>query len=149
MHIGELARKASVNIQTIRFYERQGLLPSPQRNHAGYRLYDTNDLDRVTFVKKNQELGFTLDEIKQLMDLYNVVAALPKPLRRKPNELRGIISLGQERLHVMDHKIRTLQKMRRQLISMLQALQAPVVTACPVSHAASTPPSAKCPQKSS
>ena len=149
MHIGELASKASVNVQTIRFYERQGLLPSPQRNQAGYRLYDTNDLDRVNFVKKNQELGFTLDEIKQLMDLHNVVTALPKPFRRKPNELQGIISLGQERLHVIDHKIRTLQKMRRQLISMLQQLEAPVVTGCPVSQATSLPPSAKCPGKSS
>jgi hypothetical protein len=87
MHIGELAHKATVNIQTIRFYEREGLLPPPARNDSGYRCYDAGDLDRVTFIKRNQELGFTLEEIKQLLDLHRVVAAMTFPLRHKPTEL--------------------------------------------------------------
>jgi hypothetical protein len=52
MHIGELARQAAVNIQTIRFYERQGLLPAPTRNEAGYRCYEKSDLERVTFISR-------------------------------------------------------------------------------------------------
>jgi DNA-binding transcriptional MerR regulator len=62
MPIGDLARKAAVNIQTIRFYEREGLLPVPSRNRSGYRRYESGDLERVTFIKRNQELGFTLEE---------------------------------------------------------------------------------------
>src|SRR5215469_612783 len=62
MRTGELARKAGVNLQTIRFYEREGLLPEPARNVSGYRSYQTSDLDRVIFIRRNQELGFTLAE---------------------------------------------------------------------------------------
>ena len=94
--------------------------------------------------------GFTLEEIKQLINLHGVVAALPKPLRRKPSELHGIGALGQERLQVINQKIRMLQNMRRQLMSMLKQLESPVVVSCPVSHetgALSTPPA--CPRKSS
>ena len=84
MLIGELARRASVNIQTIRFYEREGLLPAPSRNNSGYRRYEASDLERVTFIKRNQELGFTLDEIKQLLDLHRVVAANKFPCATNP-----------------------------------------------------------------
>lgn len=148
MHIGDLARSAAVNVQTIRFYERQGLLPAPLRNESGYRCYDENDRERVIFIKRNQELGFTLAEIKQLMDLHRVVAAIPKPLRRKPNELSGIIAIGRERLDVVNQKIRTLHNMRRQLVSLIQQLESPVVLHCPVSQDPPRVPS-KCPQKSS
>jgi MerR family copper efflux transcriptional regulator len=133
MHIGELARKATVNIQTIRFYERQGLLPAPSRNSSGYRCYATRDLERVTFIKRNQELGFTLVEIKQLVDLHQAVAAMPFPLRRKPSELRGIIAIGRERLGTINEKVRTLHTMRRQLSSLLRKLESPIVATCPAS----------------
>jgi MerR family copper efflux transcriptional regulator len=133
MHIGELAHKAAVNIQTIRFYERQGLLPAPSRNSSGYRCYVTSDLERVTFIKRNQELGFTLGEIKQLVDLHRAVAAMPFPLRRKPSELRGIIAIGRERLDTINEKVRTLYTMRRQLASLLRKLESPTVATCPAS----------------
>jgi ABC-type antimicrobial peptide transport system permease subunit len=64
MRIGELARKGSVNIQTIRFYERPGLFPAPSRGSSGYRCYEAHDLERLIFIKGNHRLGFTLDEIK-------------------------------------------------------------------------------------
>ncbi len=133
MHIGELARKAAVNIQTIRFYERQGLLPAPLRNSSGYRSYATSDLERVTFIKRNQELGFTLVEIKQLVDLHQAVAAMPFPLRSKPSELRGIIAIGRERLDAINQKVQTLHTMRRQLASLLRKLESPTVATCPAS----------------
>ena len=144
MQIGELARCAAVNIQTIRFYERQGLLPRPKRDQSGYRSYDPADHDRLMFIKRNQDLGFTLSEIKQLIDLHRVVAAIPKPLRRKPTELRGIIAIGRERLEVINEKMKSLQSMRRQLLSMLRHLESPVVAACPVSQQGKSP--AKCPR---
>jgi DNA-binding transcriptional MerR regulator len=131
MHIGELAAKAAVNIQTIRFYEREGLLPAPSRNNSGYRCYGPSDLERVTFIKRNQELGFTLGEIMQLLDLHRVVAAMPLPLHRKPEELLGIIALGHERLDTINEKIQTLRTMRRRLTSLLQQLESATVATCP------------------
>ena len=133
MHIGELARAAAVNIQTIRFYEREGLLPVPTRNNSGYRCYDTGDIERVTFIKGNQELGFTLGEIKQLLDLHRVVAAMTFPLRQKPAELLGIIELGRERLEAINQKVRSLHAMQRRLTSLLKQLDAATLAACPAS----------------
>jgi len=146
MHIGELARKAAVNIQTIRFYERQALLAPPARNRSGYRCYQPADLERVTFIKRNQELGFTLQEIKQLIDLHQAVAVMEFPLRRKPSELRGIIAIGRERLEAINRKVDTLQSMRRQLHALLRCLEAPTVSTCPASARKMTCP---VPQKSS
>lgn len=100
------------------------------------------------FIKRNQELGFSLTEVKQLMELHRVVAAVPKPLRRKPHELHGIIAIGRERLDAINQKIRTLHAMRRQLVSMIKQLESPVVLACPVSKEP-RPATRKCPQKSS
>ena len=133
MHIGELARAAGVNIQTIRFYERQALLPKPPRNSSGYRSYERKDVERVTFIKRNQELGFTLTEIKQLIQLHGSMAALPKPFRRKPEQVRAIISLGRERLSVIDEKVRLLRAMRRELNSVVEYLENMTATVCPVS----------------
>lgn len=61
--IGQLAKQAKVNIETIRYYERRGLLPEPQRRASGYREYSTDDVIRLRFIKRAQELGFTLKEI--------------------------------------------------------------------------------------
>jgi DNA-binding transcriptional MerR regulator len=133
MHIGELARAAGVNIQTIRFYERQALLPKPVRNSSGYRSYEHKDVERVTFIKRNQELGFTLTEIKQLIQLHGSMAALPKPLRRKPEQVRAIISLGRDRLSVIDEKVRLLRAMRRELSAVVDYLENMSGTVCPVS----------------
>jgi DNA-binding transcriptional MerR regulator len=69
MRIGELADRLSVNPQTIRFYERIGLLPDPQRTPAGYRIYSEDDLERVTFIKTAQRLNITLDEIREILSL--------------------------------------------------------------------------------
>jgi DNA-binding transcriptional MerR regulator len=132
MRTGELARKAGVNLQTIRFYEREGLLPEPARTVSGYRSYQTSDLDRVIFIRRNQELGFTLAEIKQLIDLHSVLASTgPRHFRTRPNELQGIIEIGRERLLAIKEKSRLLNTMRRQLEWLLQRLESTSVTACP------------------
>lgn len=67
--IGELAAAAGVGRDTIRYYERMGLLREPARTAAGYRLYDTTDLERVNFIRSAQELGFTLEQARQLLAL--------------------------------------------------------------------------------
>ncbi|MDL0432766.1 Hg(II)-responsive transcriptional regulator [Marinobacter sp. TBZ242] len=69
MTIGGLARAANVHIETIRYYQRRGLLPEPQRPPGGIRRYGDADIDRLTFVKTAQQLGFSLDEIIDLLRL--------------------------------------------------------------------------------
>ncbi len=67
--IGKLAKKTNVSIDSIRFYERRGLLAEPMRTEANYRCYPLDTAARLRFIKKAQKLGFSLDEIKGLMDL--------------------------------------------------------------------------------
>ena len=67
MQIGEMAKKGGVSIQTIRFYERRGLLPSPPRKESGYRLYGQADLKRLLFIRQAKALGFSLDEIRTIL----------------------------------------------------------------------------------
>src|ERR1700757_4910695 len=74
MRIGQLAASAEVNVQTLRFYEREGLLRIPQRTPSGYRSYDQSDLDRVRFIRLCQGLGFTLREVHQLLHLHARIA---------------------------------------------------------------------------
>ena len=69
MKIGEFAHDAGVNVQTVRYYERRGLLPEPDRRPSGYREYGPDALDRLHFIKRAQELGFTLTEIRELLAL--------------------------------------------------------------------------------
>lgn len=69
MTIGELARRAEVNVQTVRYYERRGLLADPARRPSGYRVYPEAALDRLKFIRRAQELGFTLNEIGELLTL--------------------------------------------------------------------------------
>lgn len=70
MQIGEVARKANVSIQTLRYYERLGLLNAPKRKPSGYRKYDAREIQRVRFIKRAQDLGFALAEISDLLTLW-------------------------------------------------------------------------------
>jgi MerR family transcriptional regulator, mercuric resistance operon regulatory protein len=69
IHIGELSRQTGCNVETVRYYERVGLLPRPPRSEARYRLYDTAAVRRLAFVRRARELGFTLDEVRALLAL--------------------------------------------------------------------------------
>jgi DNA-binding transcriptional MerR regulator len=132
MRSGELARNAGVNLQTIRFYEKQGLLPKPERTASGYRSYQQSDLERVLFIKRNQELGFTLAEIKQLIDLHSVLAPMrQKHFRQRPSELQGIIEIGRERLLAIKEKSQMLNSIRRRLEWVLEQLESTKVVSCP------------------
>lgn len=71
MQIGELAKEAGVNTQTIRFYERRGLLKAPARTQKGYRSYSDSSVKIVQFIKQSKELGYTLSEIKELLTLHD------------------------------------------------------------------------------
>lgn len=67
--IGRLARKAGVNVETVRYYQRIGLVPEPQKPAGGFRRYAPETIDRITFIKRAQALGFSLDEVRELLEL--------------------------------------------------------------------------------
>lgn len=69
LKIGELASASGVNIETVRYYERRGILPQPKRRESGYREYTTEDVLRLRFIKRAQQLGFSLQEISELLSL--------------------------------------------------------------------------------
>lgn len=70
--IGELAKRANVNIETIRYYERRGLLKKPPRSALNYRIYSIEVLKRILFIKRAKKLGFTLEEIKELLSIREI-----------------------------------------------------------------------------
>lgn len=67
--IGEVARRVGIGVETVRFYEREGLVAPPPRSASGYRLYPDEAVDRLRFIRRAKELGFTLEEIRGLLDL--------------------------------------------------------------------------------
>ena len=71
MRIGELAKTTGIGIDAIRFYERHGLLPEPKRRESGYRTYAVDDVRLLQFIARAKQLGFSLQEIRELLELYN------------------------------------------------------------------------------
>lgn len=69
LRIGELAKRSGLSVETLRYYERRGLIPPPERLASGYRSFPEQTLDRLVFIKRSKELGFSLDEIAELLQL--------------------------------------------------------------------------------
>jgi DNA-binding transcriptional MerR regulator len=119
MRIGELSQRAGVNIQTVRFYERQNLLRKPARTAAGYRSYVEADLARVVFIKQSQQLGFTLHEIRELIEIHDPQKSAPGA-RAKAGEWSRAVRLAEARLQQIDEKIRFLRNFRAQLSAVVK-----------------------------
>lgn len=81
--IGETARRAGVNRETVRYYERRQLIDEPDRRRSGYRIFSQQHIDQIKFIKRAQELGFTLSEIKELMTLRLDDSTSCEQVRRK------------------------------------------------------------------
>jgi len=107
--VGELAERAGVGVQTLHYYERLGLLPKPDRSASNYRLYPADAIRRVQFIKKAQSLGFTLEEIKEILGL--------RGQGRAP--CRCVADVGKKHLQELDARIAALQKFRRELAAVV------------------------------
>lgn len=105
MMIGELAQRAHVNIDTIRYYERRGLIPEPKRRKSGYREFSDDYVKRIRFIKRVQELGFTLSEIEDLLALRSAPKA----------DCGDIKGRAVAKLEDIEEKIRDLQRMKKVL----------------------------------
>ena len=134
MRIGELAERAGVNIQTLRFYEREKLLRAPVRTASGYRSYEERDLERVRFIRLCQGLGFTLREIHQLLELHKSLTEYKGLAVMKPAAVKKIVEMANERLTVIDEKLGVLRTMRGELTSLVEALTSDAPAVCPVSR---------------
>jgi DNA-binding transcriptional MerR regulator len=130
MKIGELSKATGVQVGTIRFYERKKLLRPAGRTPSGYRTYSEQDVNSVKGIRLTQDLGFTLKEIKELLDLHRTVARLPEPIVDR-NGMRHAMAMTEEKLRVLDQKVRQLRRMRRDVARMLVALQKAAGDACP------------------
>lgn len=124
--IGLVARRAGVGVETVRFYERQGLIEEPPRRLSGYREYDDEVVARLGFIRRAKELGFTLKEIKELLSL-----------RRDPSTPAGDVKRRAEaKIADIETKMRTLQKMKKALGKLTSACCGSTTTAeCPLLHA--------------
>ena len=119
---GALARAADVNIETIRYYEKIGLMPEPVRAGNRYRVYDETGLKRLSFIRRCRELGFSLDQVRDLLGLVDGGDYTCAEVRDL-----SVVRLGDVR-----QKIRDLRKMERTLKEMVSQCDGGLVPECPI-----------------
>lgn len=121
--IGRLADKAGVNVETIRYYQRRGLMAEPEKPTSGHRRYASEAIKRVRFIKRAQVLGFTLDEVGSLLELDEASACA---------ETR---ELAAHKLQVIEDKLADLKAMRKALTALLRQCDTGMTTGnCPIIH---------------
>ncbi len=109
--IGELAKHARVNLETIRYYERQELLPKPPRSQSGYRAFPEESVGRIRFIKQAQKVGFSLKEIKELL-----------MLQTKPHSVAA--DLGEQveaKIAHIEEKLRALRTIKKDLTRLINS----------------------------
>lgn len=125
MRIGTAAEQAGVNVQTLRYYERRGLLPKPPRRTSGYRDFRDDAVRLVRFVKRAQDLGFTLDEVEELLRLRT-------DERRDRARVRAV---AEQRIRQIEGKIAELREMRRALSHLVHCCHEGSTLECPIIEA--------------
>ena len=123
--IGALSRQTGVNIETIRYYERTGLLAKPARTAGGYRSYEPADARRLLFVRRTRDLGFSLDQVRQLLTLAD----------RKSRSCRAVHALGCAHLAEISAKIADLKRMESILADLVAGCAQGTMPACPLLEA--------------
>lgn len=122
MLIGALSKRTGCNIETIRFYERIGIMPNPARTQGGHRVYTQDHLKRLTFVRRSRELGFTLDQVRNLLSLVDSDDYTCDEVKEMTLEHMGDVR----------HKIADLRKLERVLNDMVSQCDRGAVPDCPV-----------------
>lgn len=118
--IGQLARNAKVSVETIRYYERRGLIAQPAKPARGCRAYPTTTLSRILFIKRAQELGFTLDEIDNLLSLGD-------------SHCSEVQALAESKLATVQAKMNDLRRLEQVLTELVTQCRAtPANATCPI-----------------
>jgi len=121
--IGVIAKQSGISVETIRYYEKEGLLEEPERKESGYRQYKVEAIDRLTFIQQAKELGFSLKEIGELLSI-----------RSDANtSCNDVKQLAEDKLANIESKIKMLQRMRKSLKKLVDVCpgQAPI-NDCPI-----------------
>lgn len=128
--IGQLSRLAKVNIETIRYYEKIGIMPNPPRNSSGYRVYSAPHFERLSFVRRSRELGFSQPEVRKLLTLVDehtyTCAEVKEMTARQLSNVRD--------------KIKDLSKLEKVLAMMVSECDGGAVPDCPIVDILSTMP---------
>ena len=111
MNIGKLSRRTGVPIDTVRYYEKQHLLPPPTRSASGYRHYEADDVLRLTFIRRAKVLGFTLEEIRDLLALS----------RNDSGDMAGIRAAAADKLADVERRLAELTRVRDGLRTLVDA----------------------------
>ncbi len=123
---GQLAKKARVNVETVRYYERRGLIPEPPRRDSGYRQYSHEMVTRIQFIKHAKELGFSLKEIDELLSL-RLDPKTPCLEVKKRTEAK---------ISDIEEKIKSLQQMKKSLVKLKAACNGQgFINECPILEA--------------
>ena len=120
--IGEISRRTGVNIETIRYYERIEVMPKPKRSEGGQRLYDESQLNRLAFVKRSRDLGFSLKEVRTLLTLID----------SGEMTCSEVHALTVEHLREVRGKIADLRKLERALKGLAAQCSLGDVSDCPI-----------------
>lgn len=124
--IGQLAKKANVNLETIRYYERRGLIPEPSRNKSGHREYSLEEVKRTEFIKRSQALGFSLKEISELLSLRVELGTTCADIKERV----------ETKIEEIDKKVADLELMRGALLKMArQCTGRGPIGGCPILEA--------------
>ena len=121
--IGQIAKQTCVSVETIRYYEKEGLLEKPQRKESGYRQYNGDAIDRLFFIQQAKELGFSLKEIGELLSIKSDANTVCSDVKY----------LAEDKLSNIENKIKILQRMEKSLKKLVDACpgQAPI-SDCPI-----------------
>src|SRR4051794_41138555 len=125
MRIGTAAQQAGVNVQTLRYYERRGLLPRPPRRESGYREFPDDAVRVVRFIKRAQDLGFRLEEVEDLLKLRN-------DKRRDRARVRAV---AERRIKEIDQKVAELEAMKKALGHLVHRCRGGATLECPIIEA--------------
>ncbi len=120
--IGEIAKQAGLGTETVRYYERIGVLHAPERAQNGYRLYDEDHVKRLRFIKRSRELGFSLDKVRSLLSLAD----------DKDMTCRSVRHIAEEHLSEVRRNIADLQAMEHLLQAALEPCPGDSSASCPI-----------------
>ena len=124
--IGQVSSRAGVAIDTIRYYEREGLIPAPARRASGYREYPIETVDRLRFIRRAKLLGFTLGEIVELLAL----------TEQSRSDMQGMKAAAEAKLALLDTKVKELLKIQQALRLLVNVCPGHgSIDGCPIVHA--------------
>lgn len=122
MKIGDLARMTNTRVETIRYYEKEGLIPAPSRSGGNYRIYEVAHLNRLSFIRRSRDLGFTLEQVRKLLMLAD----------NRDASCGEVDTIAAAHIVEIDDKIRDLTALRDQLVRSLDRCQGDTIAVCQI-----------------